>query len=81
MKPVKHSNFQVGNTDTPHCKEVVEANRMQLLIARAYFIHIHTMNITLHSNWKVHFWFVWVGLSICVYESMKPSDKRTKTAL
>ena len=43
----------MGHTDAPHIVEVLHTNWVELLVATAHFIHVHTVDITLHANRKV----------------------------
>ena len=69
----------MGHTDAPHIVEVLHANWVELLVATAHFIHVHTVDIALHANWKVDLWLVRVWLRIRVDKSMKPTDTCIKT--
>ena len=66
----------MGHTDAPHIVEVLHANRVELLVATAHFIHVHTVDIALHA---VDLWLVRVWLRIRVDKSMKPTDTCIKT--
>jgi len=69
----------MGHTDAPHIVEVLHANWVELLVATAHFIHVHTVGIALHANRKVDLWLVRVRLRIRVDKSMKPTDTCIKT--
>ena len=68
--PVEHPHFEMGDAHTPHCVEPGGADRVQVRVSTAYFIHIHPMYIALHPHWKVHLWLVWIWFCIRIDESM-----------
>ena len=73
FSPVEHTHFQMGDAHTPHSVEPGGANRMQVGVTAAHFIHVHAMHITLHPHWQMYLGLVWIGFLVCVNESVQPT--------
>ena len=73
FSPVEHTHFQMGDAHTPHSVEPGGANRMQVGVTAAHFIHVHAMHITLHPHWQMYLGLVWIGFRVCVNESVQPT--------
>jgi len=84
FSPVEHAHFQMGDAHTPHSVEPGGANRMQVGVTAAHFIHVHAMHITLHPHWQMYLGLVWIGsayVSMSLCSQLCGADKNIEATI